>query len=368
MLAAARRHAQAGAAAGPRHRPPSRRAPPRAHHAASGIRSLAPLRRRGHPGVGSRQAEGATARPDACGSIDTAGSIGQPIGGSSTPVARADASSGLDGDGDEQRRRDEMGAAPGGRHAAACVRPDRADRGLGRLRPHRQQPDRPAGRQQLMHVAWWIGLSAAATVVLIGIDRADPPAAPVRRAAQDRARLPGRGALALPHGARIGHDRGPRGASRTRPRRRRERYAGRGRGAPARLRRRAQPARPHHARPLRARARLFADDREGAPSQPRRGRPAQLGGAPARRRQARGADGDPQQGRPADGRGVAVHPQPPRARGAPGRAAAAPGSESGRTRSPTTTSAGTARATRAAARATTSRSPAASSRSPTCST
>ena len=30
---------------------------------------------------------------------------------------------------------------------------------------------RPPGGTTLMHVAWWIGLSAAATVVLIGIDR-----------------------------------------------------------------------------------------------------------------------------------------------------------------------------------------------------
>ena len=94
----------------------------------------------------------------------------------------------------------------------------------------------------------------------------------------------------------------------------------------------------------------------------------QLGGAAARRRQARGARGDPDQaGRPTDEEWEVLRRHPVyrrRARRADARVAR----RRGPTRSATTTSAGTARATRTASRARRSRSPAGSSRSPTSST
>ena len=215
-----------------------------------------------------------------------------------------------------------LAAAAWIRRGSACVRPDRADRGIGRLRPHRQSADRSPER-----------IDDAARGMVgrpeRGRDaRADrhrslhAPPASARCTAEAGARVPRRGAFALPHGAARRHHRRAREPSRTGSRGRRCGDARRGGRTPARLRGRPQRARQGDARALRAGAGVLADDRQGAPTRARGRRSAQLGGAAARHRQARGRRGDPQQAGSADRRGAAGDPPSPGAGRATRRAVA----------------------------------------------
>ena len=271
-------------------------------------------------------------------------------------------------DGTEGRNATALAAATWLRRASACLRPDCTDCGLGRVRSRRKPDHRPperfvAGSRDLVGRSQRGGDHRA--------DRhrpADAPAAPARRAAEARPRLSRRGAFALPDGAGRGHDRRARGTTRRCARGRRGGDARRGRGAPARLRRGAERARQGDTRTFRARTRVLADDREGAPPGPRGRRSPQLGGAAARHRQARGA-----RARSSTSRGGRRTRNGRRSGATPSWADSSPsrcgrGSASGRTPSPTITSAGTEPATRRASRARTSRSRAASWPSPTCST
>ena len=169
-------------------------------------------------------------------------------------------------------------------------------------------------------VAWWLGLSAAGSLVMWLVDRAArrllPLAALLQLSLVFPDQAPSRFKAAMESG-RVGQLRerlelaapgGPR------------EHARRVGAVAADARRRAERARQDHARPLRARARVRGDDRPGAA--PVRGgdRPAQLGGAAARRRQAGDRERDPQQAGTAVGGGVAAAQAPSALRRGAGRA------------------------------------------------
>ena len=194
-----------------------------------------------------------------------------------------------------------MGAAACGCRAPARLRTGRADRSFGRFRALRGSDHRATERLG----TWACGLVGGPEC---GRDRRpgghrppDAPLAPARGPAQARPRVSGRGAVALPHGAARRHDGRARGARRAGASERRRRHAGGGGRAAARVRCGFERARSRDARPLRARPRLRADDREGAASRARRGGSPQLGCAAARHRQARGTRGGAQQTGAADG-------------------------------------------------------------------
>ena len=204
---------------------------------------------------------------------------------------------------DERAHRHPTGLAAAAwiRRCSACVRPDRADRGIGRLRPHRQSADRPAERVDDA-ARGMVGRPERGRDARARRHRSvHAPPASARRTPEAGARVPRRGAFALPHCAARGHHRRAREPARTGSRGRRRGDARRGCRTPARLRGGSQRARQGDAGALRARAGVLADDRQGAPPRARGRRSAQLGGAAARHRQARGSSGDPQQGGSADG-------------------------------------------------------------------
>ena len=217
-------------------------------------------------------------------------------------------------------------------------------------------------------LGWWFGVSLARERRRLGALRADPAAAAAQRAARPRARLPRRGAVALPPRARDRHGREPR--------RHGSPDATRAASSTRRKRPRSSCSSSPHSTSTTA-------SRAVTPSACAATRRASAGRSVSRATTSTGSTGRRccttsasskvdaeilnKPGRPTR-RGVGEAAAPSARRRAARRSRCAAGSASGSTRSATTTSTGTAPATRAAPRARRSRSPAGSSRSPTSTT